>query len=163
VPDSLAQIILDTTAISIFANAEALEALLGWWPGLLLVPGQAVLEIEAWPQRGASVRQLMDGRVQVADTRGAELRTFVTYTEKLGDGEAAALALAIHRGWTLCSDDKLVRRLAENRRPPVALSGTVGLLKLAIEDGKISREQGVIWLQKMKDCGYYCPIRPEDL
>jgi len=53
----------------------------------------------------------------------------------LGKGEAEAIILAKEKNTLLIIDDKDGRRMAANME--VSVTGTVGLLKLAAEDGEI--------------------------
>jgi predicted nucleic acid-binding protein len=59
----------------------------------------------------------------------------------LGKGEAEAIVLAKEKNALLIIDDKDGRAMAENLKVPV--TGTVGLLMLAAEDGKINLKKAL--------------------
>lgn len=84
-----------------------------------------------------------------------EEQSFREYTRKLGYGEASCLALARHRGWLVLTDDRAARKTlrGENREA----TGTFGILKLAVESGLLTLEEGNILLQKMIHGGYHSP------
>ena len=69
------------------------------------------------------------GDLTLVDLRHDELPTFVDLARHLDDGEAASLAVAIHRRLPLATDDRKARRLAEASTPAVELVTTSGLLR----------------------------------
>ena len=85
----------------------------------------------------------------------AEENSFREFTEVLGFGEASCLALSRHRGWMVLTDDKSARRRL--RREELPLSGTLGILKLAVERELLSVEEGNELLQEMTAAGYHSP------
>ncbi|MCL7453149.1 MAG: DUF3368 domain-containing protein [Anaerolineae bacterium] len=89
----------------------------------------------------------------------AEEQSFREFTTALGFGEASCLALSRHRGWMVLTDDKSARRRLRHERLP--LTGTLGILKLAVERGLLSAEQGNELLRQMTAAGYHSPY--EDL
>ena len=85
----------------------------------------------------------------------AEEQSFREFTEGLGFGEASCLALSRHRGWMVLTDDKSARRRL--RREQLPLAGTLGILKLAVERGLLSAEEGNELLRQMTAAGYHSP------
>jgi predicted nucleic acid-binding protein len=72
----------------------------------------------------------------------AELALFVELRRSLGMGEAACLALAVHRGALVASDEKRAfRREAETRLGPGRILNTPGLLLLSIRRGLLTVEE----------------------
>jgi predicted nucleic acid-binding protein len=72
----------------------------------------------------------------------AELGLFVELRRSLGMGEAACLALAVHRGALVASDEKRAfRREAETRLGPGCILNTPGLLLLSIRRGLLPIEE----------------------
>lgn len=69
------------------------------------------------------------GDLRLVDLRPDELPTFVDLARQLDDGEAASLAVAIHRCLPLATDDRKARRVALAGTPPVELVTTAGLLR----------------------------------
>jgi predicted nucleic acid-binding protein len=89
----------------------------------------------------------------------AEEQSFREFAEGLGFGEASCLALSRHRGWMVLTDDKSARRRLQHEELP--LTGTLGILKLAVERGLLSAEEGNELLRQMTAAGYHSPY--EDL
>lgn len=72
----------------------------------------------------------------------AELALFVELRLSLGMGEAACLALAVHREGLVASDEKRAfRREAETRLGPGRILNTPGLLVLSIRRGLLTFEE----------------------
>jgi predicted nucleic acid-binding protein len=85
----------------------------------------------------------------------AEEQSFREFTEGLGFGEASCLALARHRGWMVLTDDKSARQRL--RREKLPFTGTVGILRLAVERELLSAEEGNDLLHQMTVAGYHSP------
>ena len=67
--------------------------------------------------------------VTLVDLGNDELPTFVDLARHLEDGEAASLAVAVHRRMPLATDDRKARRLSQARTPAVEIVTTAGLLR----------------------------------
>ena len=75
----------------------------------------------------------------IAFSEVAELALFAELRRSLGMGEAACLALAVHRGALVASDEKRAfRREAETRLGLGRILNTPGLLLLAIRRGLLT-------------------------
>jgi predicted nucleic acid-binding protein len=85
----------------------------------------------------------------------AEEQSFREFTEGLGFGEASCLALSRHRGWMVLTDDKAARRRLRLEKLP--LTGTLGILKLAVERDLLTAEEGNKLLRQMTEAGYHSP------
>ena len=90
-------------------------------------------------------RQQVDGTVAGGILRIEELSSpdsialFAELRHLMGAGEAASLALAIHRGWAVASDEKRAfRREALARLGPGRILTTPGLYVVAIRAGLLS-------------------------
>ncbi|GAB3979522.1 hypothetical protein GCM10029978_075120 [Actinoallomurus acanthiterrae] len=69
------------------------------------------------------------GSLQLFELAGeAELQTFIELASEIDDGEAASLALAIHRDLVIATDDRKAQRVALQRRLP-KLESTPSILK----------------------------------
>jgi predicted nucleic acid-binding protein len=68
--------------------------------------------------------------------------------------------MAKERNLIFFSDDRKARRVAQDHG--VEISGTLGLLKLAVEEGTLSIGEADEVLNRMIDGGYYSPIRSID-
>jgi len=125
------------------------------WSGML------VTSDEAWTELQTGVRL---GRIPETDWSWL---TILSLTEAeqvaqdelmppLGEGEAACLALARNRGYAFLTDDRVARR--EARRMGLPLSGTIGVLKTLVDEGRISPEEADEALQHMIAMGYHSPV-----
>lgn len=85
----------------------------------------------------------------------AEEQSFREFADRLSFGEASCLALARHRGWLVLTDDEAARRRL--RRERLAVTGTLGILKLAVERGMLSVEEGNDLLRQIIASGYRSP------
>lgn len=74
----------------------------------------------------------LDG-LPVAELSDSELPLYLELAERLDDGEAASLALAISRSWTFATDDRSARNTGRRRTPPVDVVTTPRLLRLHAE------------------------------
>jgi len=65
-----------------------------------------------------------------------ELQTFIDLTRELGDGEALTAAIAIHRRWTVVSDDRKAERILRERG--LNVRSTLELISLWSKQARIS-------------------------
>jgi predicted nucleic acid-binding protein len=93
-------------------------------------------------------KQQVDGAMAVGILRIEELsgpETIALFAELrhlMGAGEAASLALAVHRGWAVASDEKRAfRREALAKLGPNRILTTPGLYMVAIRAGLLSVAQ----------------------
>jgi predicted nucleic acid-binding protein len=78
----------------------------------------------------------------------------------LGSGERTCLALAIARRGLIATDDLHARRVAA--RYGVRVTGTLGLLVLAVESHLVSLERANMLLNVMVSAGYHSPVATLD-
>jgi predicted nucleic acid-binding protein len=84
-----------------------------------------------------------------------EVRVFEQIHRRLGQGEAACLALALSRGFKFLSDDTDARRWGNRAGIPV--SETIGILVRLVQSGTLTLEEGNALLTEMRQNGYYAP------
>jgi predicted nucleic acid-binding protein len=118
--------------------------LLGRIPGHEFVVPDHVREEITTPERRALLdRAIDDGWLKLE--RITDLDAIATFTElidHIGRGEAACIAIAAKRGWSIASDEKRrFRREAEARVGTSRILGTVEVFVLAIEAGLLTVEQ----------------------
>jgi predicted nucleic acid-binding protein len=58
-----------------------------------------------------------------------ELAVYVSLARRLDDGEAATLAIAHYRGWSIATDDRAARRAAQQLSPPADVLRSSVLLR----------------------------------
>lgn len=88
-----------------------------------------------------------------------ELERWATYTLRLDAGEAATLAAAAGRGWSIAVDERAARRIAARDLGTDRVTGTVGILRAAVAQDHITIDEGDQLLQLMIDDGYWSPVR----
>lgn len=150
------RLVLDNTVMANFALVQRAGWLQELWPGMLVTPD------EAWIELQTGIRL---GRLPDADWSWLTILILTEEEQSLRDqlmppldqGEAACLALAYNRGYALLTDDRVARR--EARRLGVPVSGTIGILKSLVDDGRVPLDEADAVLQQMIALGYYAPIR----
>lgn len=96
----------------------------------------------------------------VADTTDEELNTFIDLAVDLGDGEAMTAAIALHRRYTVVTDDRVAVRIVNGRVPTVA---SLELIKEWIERARIPRDIASSALIDLRQRGRYLPGRTHPL
>jgi predicted nucleic acid-binding protein len=118
--------------------------------------------LDAWPDDAGETDPvdlqplLAAESLTVVTATEAELDTFVDLTELLDDGEAMTLALAIHRGFAVASDDRRVARALAGRAP---LHSTLDLLRNWVEEYSIDPVEVATLLVDVRERGTYIPGR----
>lgn len=90
-------------------------------------------------------------------THEEELLTFIDLTQELDDGEAMTAALAIHRGFTVVTDDRKAVRVLASRAVP--LRGTLDVVKTWADRQAIESEALRVVLTDLRERGNYYPSR----
>ena len=68
------------------------------------------------------------GDLRIVDLEPDELASFVELAQRVDDGEAATLAVSVHRGWPVATDDRKAQQLARDLEPPIEPITTSALL-----------------------------------
>jgi len=153
--------VVNTTTISNFAAADRLD-LLRDTAGPLHLPIQVYDEIIAGQIAGYAfydgIEQHIapfapDGWLRLVAMTEDELSLFAALPLFLHQADRACLSIARQRGWGLLSDDRSVRQQAQTWNIP--LSGTLGVLLLAIQDGRLTVETGNALLRAMVEHANY--------
>jgi predicted nucleic acid-binding protein len=76
----------------------------------------------------------------------------------LDPGERATLAAAAARGWSVAVDERLGRQAAARRVGTGRVTGTVGILRAAVDARLITPRTGDVLLTRMIRAGYYSPV-----
>ena len=80
----------------------------------------------------------------------------------LDPGERATLAAAAARGWSVAVDERLGRQAAARRVGTARVTGTVGILRAAVDARLITPRTGDVLLARMIRAGYYAPVATLD-
>lgn len=151
-------IFLDATVLSNFASTDAVEFLVAVLESPVVVPAVRD-EIERGRTLGheylASAVAAFDEGLPVGDVPAET--TAVQIHDRLDTGEAEALRGALEHDGTLATDDLAARRLANELSVPV--TGSIGILVLGVERGRIEVETADAWLDTWSNNrGYYAPV-----
>jgi predicted nucleic acid-binding protein len=153
--------VVNTTVLSNFAAAGRLD-LLRDTASPLHLPIQVYDEIVAGQIAGYAfydgieqhiVPFAPDGWLRLVAMTDDELSLFASLPLFLHQADRACLSIARQRRWGLLSDDRVVRQQAKAWNVP--LSGTLGVLLLAIQDGRLTVEAGNALLHEMVERANY--------
>lgn len=75
----------------------------------------------------------------------------------LGDGETECLAVAALTGASMCCDDAAARRAATDLVGSHRLSGSLGLLREAVRQGRLSSDRAFAAYEQMRAKGGFLP------
>ena len=151
-------LIADTTVISNFAYAHRLDLLRDI--GNTCTTTEVMDELQAAKRRGILQIAFSDLFIEILKMDENETDTFIRLSSKFGRGEASCLAIALHRKASILTDDLDARRFAQ--RGNISVSGSIGILVKAVENGQLSWEQGNHLLHLMISKGFYSPVETLD-
>lgn len=149
-------VVLDNTVMSNFALIGRADWLRAVWPGMLVTPGETWAELQAGVQLG-HIPDIDWSWLTVLWLTEEECEARDELVPPLDEGEAACLALARSQGYAFLTDDRVARR--EARRLGVPLSGTIGVLRVLVDERRISLEEANEALGQMIALGYRSPVR----
>jgi predicted nucleic acid-binding protein len=159
-------VICDTTLLSNFARVDRLDLLPRGLGRPIFTTVQVVDEIGAGVRAGYKHLAELEARLlagagsfPILELASAELTTFSDLRLRLHAGEASCLAIALHRGFILGTDDLAARRMAQARN--VSVIGTVGVPILCRHSVLLLDEANAI-LQDLIAAGYRSPISSLD-
>ena len=158
-------VISNTTVLSNFASIERLDMLRQLY-GMLRISVEVYDEILLGMEEGYAFYAPLRQQIFPASNTGwihltsltdeAELRCFLDFPQKLHQGEASTLAIALHCEWLLLTDDLDARKAA--RKLGIRLSGSIGCLVLAVKRKLCSLNQANTLLEQMIREGYHSPV-----
>jgi predicted nucleic acid-binding protein len=157
-------VISNTTVLSNFASIGQLDVLRRLYQ-ILYIPTEVYEEVSTGLEEGYSFYQPIlpaiypfseTGWLYLVSMETEELRQFGELPSRFHKGEAACLAIALHRNWMLLTDDKATRDEAVRHR--IRLSGSIGCLVLAVERGLAAPQEANEWLSEMIRLDYRSPV-----
>ncbi len=155
-------IVVNATVLSNLSRVDRLGILKELY-GNIVIPIQVYEEILQGISEGYSFLETVDKvaeegwTVFEAPTSKEGRKCFKELLVSVGYGEAAGIAVAKEQGLLFFSDDKKARQVAKEQGLEVC--GTLGTLKLAVEEGMISIEEADKVLGEMIRGGYRSPIQ----
>jgi predicted nucleic acid-binding protein len=97
--------------------------------------------------------------IEVADED--ELLTYIDLTQEVDDGEAMTAAVAIHRGYTVATDDRKAIRILQRHQVPLCTS--LDLIKTWADRQSVSPDLLQTVLRDLRTRGNYAPSRNHPL
>jgi predicted nucleic acid-binding protein len=158
-------VIVNNTTLSNLAFVNSLELLKRVFERVYLTP-EVYEEVENGIYLGRSYLECIQLAIDAQDwllmtkLERREIELYNQLKEKVDIGEASCLSIAIGRKWLFITDDRRARKIAE--RNNIKLSGTLGVLKLAVSQKLISKDEGNSLLWTMIQNGYYSTISELD-
>jgi predicted nucleic acid-binding protein len=149
----------DSSVLINFGEASCFELLIDALGQPRFLLREAELELLTPLTRHAVTGCMDAGTFMTCDLEPTEIPKWIELSTRLGTGEAATIAAAAKRGWSVALDDKTARRLASIELGKHRLTGTIGILVHAIEIGCISRTTAQQRLDAMIGNGYWSPVR----
>jgi len=149
--------VLDATVLSNFGYIDKID-LLEELPQVCTVPN-----VREELKNGVDSYQYLQNAVDSLETdipvtepssKEREIRTKLS--EQLDPGESEAVAVAEARQGTVVTDDGIARSISRDRK--VKVTGSIGILIISIEDGKVSQGTADKWLGKwVNETGFRAP------
>lgn len=149
--------VVDNTVLTNFALINREDVLMKVFNGVLYTSNEVLQEFQLGKERGI-LPDIDWSWMRVLKIESEhEDHLFERLTERLGMGESACLSLAVNRNMKILTDDLDTRNYAQ--RLGVSVSGTIGVIVLAVKKGIISLEEGNNSLGEMVKNGYYSPYK----
>ena len=152
-------ILLGKTVLSNLALAEQVDLVFRLWVGRVAATPEVLDECEMAAWAGLlPLRAWAD--LPLVELTSQEVAVSETLSERLGAGERRCLAVAHSRGGLLASDHADARAAA--RRLGVPVTGTLGVLVLAVRRGLLTLAQANGLLADMIAARYRSPLERLD-
>ena len=146
--------IADTTVLSNFALVDRLG--IPFKVVDIYTTNEVLNELKVCVTHGVFKLDLERSNLETLTLENEEITTFKRLNHRFGKGESSCLAVCLHRGFGILTDDFDARRFAQRASLPV--SGSIGILVKAVDKGIISKEEGDDLLQRMIEKGFYSPV-----
>lgn len=148
-------VLLDNTVLTNFALVNRADLVLRLWGNAACITSPVLAEYAAGTASGILPSEIWSGLTVVALNK-RESALADSLSPKLGAGERACIAVAIHRQGTLASDDLDARRVAQRHHVPT--TGTLGILVLCVRRALLSRDEANSLLETMIAAGFHSPL-----
>jgi predicted nucleic acid-binding protein len=147
-------VLLDNTVLSNFARIDRYNLVMALWPS-------CATTLEAWQEFLAGViigklpKNVWKG-LSLIELTADERESSNSLSNILGLGERTCIAVAKHCNGLFMTDDRKARQVAQELG--IKISGTLGILVVAVERRKITLEEGNQLLAAMIENGYRSPV-----
>jgi len=152
-------ILLDNTVLSNLALVEQTDLVFRLWPERVITTREVWREYEVAAQAGKLPPHAWSD-LTVVELTAYEKASAAAFASRLGAGERSCLAVAQTRHGLLASDDADTRHAAQRLDIPV--SGTLGILVLAVRRQLLSLDRANALLADMIAAGFRSPLAKLD-
>lgn len=152
-------VLLDNTVLSNLALVGQTNLVFCLWPERILTTSDVWHEYEIAAQTGKLPLSVWSN-LTIVELTSQEKTTAAAFVSRLGAGERSCLAVAQARCGLLVSDDVDTRHTAQRLGIPV--SGTLGILALAVRRQLLSLDQANGLLADMIAAGFRSPLAKLD-
>lgn len=148
--------VVDNTVLSNYARIQRPDLL------QLALASRGVTTVSVWQELAVgearnAIPQCDWRWLPIVELTEAERELASLLQENVDTGESECLAVAISRAGIVVTDDRAARKQAEKRGIPMA--GTVGVLKILVDDRRLAVEDAEKYLAAMIARGFYSPIQ----
>lgn len=151
-------IVLDACAIINLVHGSVFDTVLSLKHDQFCV-GSLTLE-ECGDEPGVVLRSAVNAKkVALLDDDLNTAKKFLALLEQygLGDGETESLAFAQSLNYVICTDDKKARTVSTSVLGEGRVTGSLGLLKSAVQQQRLTASEAFAAYQKMKTAGGFLP------
>ena len=152
-------VLLDNTVLSNLAQVGQMELVFRLWPERVMTTREVWREYEVAAQAGKLSPHAWSD-LTIIELTPQERASAAAFALRLGAGERSCLAVAQARCGLLVSDDADTRHAAQRLGIPV--SGTLGILALAVRRQLLSLDQANVLLADMIAAGFRSPLEKLD-
>lgn len=149
--------IADNTVLTNFALIKREDILMKVFEDNFFISEEVLEELQRGEEKGILPKRNWNWIQVLRIHSQQEVNAFEQFRQRFGSGESSCLSLAISRHLKIFTDDLDTRRYAQRLGIPV--SGTIGVLLIAIEKGILALEEGNNLLYEMIEHGYYSPYQ----
>jgi predicted nucleic acid-binding protein len=148
-------VLLDNTVLTNFALVNRPDLVLDLWGSGSATTSAVMTEYQAGVTSRGLPADIWDPLLQLTPN-SVEKDFAESLSPKLGSGERASLAIAVHRKGILACDDAEARR--EAKRFSLPITGSIGILVLNVRQGRLTLAEANALLEEMIALGYRSPV-----
>ena len=154
----MTSIVLDTCSIINLHHGGVLGTILDL-SGYTFAVGPSVLDECAGDLRPVLQRHIDERALTLLDDEVLPATLFATLLQRfrLGEGETECLAFAQLHDLDLCTDDRAARRAAGGLLGRNRVTGSPGLLRACVEQGRVTVVEAMSSYQRMRAAGAFLP------
>jgi predicted nucleic acid-binding protein len=145
---------LDNTVLTNFALGGQPQLVLRLWGDAACTTSVVLNEYQAGV--GAGLVPAAWHELPIVTLTESETSFAAELPPRLGAGERSCLAVAKYREGLLATDDRDARQTA--RQHGISVTGTIGILVLAVHQSHLSQDEANELLKDMIDAGYRSPV-----